>query len=1199
LTSLAVLLGATLQAAPPAKPVAQTKVVSVGTLGHAVKIEADITSAKDLYLVVADAGNGFACDWADWAEPMLSGPKGRLRLTTLKWKSASAEWGEARINRNSEGGPLKIAGGIVKDGIGTHANSIIHYELPEGYDKFTARCGIDNGGSDQGGASVQFLVYTSAPELIGNAPSPDRSPEAAVAGLDVTDGLEVKLFAAEPMLLSPSNIDVDHLGRIWVCEVVNYRRFANGNNPDRPEGDRILVLEDTDGDGMADKETVFHQGREIDSAHGVCVLGNRVIVSAGDSVFNFYDDNGDLKADRKDVLFTGIKGTQHDHGIHSFLFGPDGRLYFNFGNSGEELHNPDGSIVVDVAGNEVRAARKPYQEGMAFRCELDGSMVDTLGWNFRNNWELCVDSFGTIWQSDNDDDGNKGVRINYVMEYGNFGYKDEITGASWQTPRTNMEEDIPNRHWHQNDPGVVPNLLLTGAGSPTGILVYEGDQLPERFINQLIHCDAGPNVVRSYAVTDDGAGYKATINDILNGTRDQWFRPSDVCVAPDGSLIVADWYDPGVGGHRQGDVERGRLFRVSLPGQKYSVPKHDFSTVEGAAAALKSPSMATRYLAFTKLKESGAAAEAVLAEMFKTDPNPRMRARALWLLGQIDGQAQKYVDLAIADKDKDIRIAGIRLARRMGLDVIPVVEKLVKDESVQVRRECAISLRQVSHKSKPELLVELIPHEQLDRWFVESVGISLDESPEFGWGEFLKRLATRTNGPRDVAVSFKQTLDLAWRSRNCERSLVMKAGFLNLVVSVLKSDSEIEEQSPSPKDNDDIQEISRTAAERASREVDRLFRAIDFEPREDVSRLLLDMSVNREALLHKCPASLRQTFTVELLTRLNQADAKSEVAGSALSEILEQTSGTADFVRLVQRFNQSDRFLDLLALAQTKPTEQLGVEAITALLELQQWELLMSALQGDDTAKAIATAEVMGNSGSGAINGPLLTVVKNAEVNIDVRRACVKAASRVNNGATELVKLVDEKSLDAELEQAVAAALHTAPSRQAREAAQRLFPLPVSKDNVPTPSIRELTELKGDLANGRMVFFSTGTCHKCHVVDGMGREIGPNLSEIGSKLSREAMFESVLYPSAGISHNYEAWTAVMNDGTTLNGLLVSQTDSEVAIKGDDGLVRTLKKPEMEELVKQKISLMPADLQKTMTTQELADVVEYMQSLKKK
>jgi putative membrane-bound dehydrogenase-like protein len=663
----------------PAKPVASTPVISTETPGHSAKIEADIKGQKNLYLVVTDGGNGYGSDWANWAEPKLIGPKGEMKLTDLKWKNASADWGNVGINKNVDGGDMKIAGKPVEFGIGTHANSIIHFELPEGFDKFVARAGLDNGGTDQGmGTSVQFFVYTSAPGPIGQNAPVDRTPENAVAALDVADGVELKLFAAEPMLLSPSNIDIDHLGRIWVCEVVNYRRFANGNNPDRAEGDRILILEDTNGDGMADKETVFYQGREIDSAHGVCVLGNRVIVSAGDSVFSFYDDNGDSKADRKEVLFTGIKGTQHDHGIHSFTFGPDGRLYFNFGNSGNELHTPDGKLVVDVAGNEVIANRKPYQEGMAFRCELDGSKVDTLGWNFRNNWELCVDSFGTVWQSDNDDDGNKGVRINYVMEYGNYGYKDEITGAGWQTPRTNMEEEIPRRHWHLNDPGVVPNLLQTGAGSPTGILIYEGDKLPERFINQLIHCDAGPNVVRSYAVTDDGAGYKAEINDILNGTRDQWFRPSDVCVAPDGSLIVADWYDPGVGGHRQGDIDRGRLFRVALPGQKYSVPKHDFSTVEGAAEALKSPNVATRYLAFTKLKESGAAAEAVLVKIFESDPNPRFRSRALWLLGQIDGKTQKYVDLAIADKDKDIRIAGIRLARRMSLDVIPVVRKAGK-----------------------------------------------------------------------------------------------------------------------------------------------------------------------------------------------------------------------------------------------------------------------------------------------------------------------------------------------------------------------------------------------------------------------------------------------------------------------------------------------------------------------------------------
>ena len=157
-----------------------------------------------------------------------------------------------------------------------------------------------------------------------------RQPDNAVAALDVADGLAVSLIAAEPMLLSPSNIDVDHLGRIWVCEIVNYRKFANKENPVREEGDRILILEDTDGDGRMDKKTTFYQGRDIDSAHGVCVLGNRVLVSAGENVLSLYDDDGDLKADRKEILFTGIQGTQHDHGIHSFTFGADGATVLQF-----------------------------------------------------------------------------------------------------------------------------------------------------------------------------------------------------------------------------------------------------------------------------------------------------------------------------------------------------------------------------------------------------------------------------------------------------------------------------------------------------------------------------------------------------------------------------------------------------------------------------------------------------------------------------------------------------------------------------------------------------------------------------------------------------------------------------------------------------------------------------------------------------
>ena len=173
-----------------------------------------------------------------------------------------------------------------------------------------------------------------------------------------------------------------------------------------------------------------------------------------------------------------------------------------------------------------------------------------------------------MWQSDNDDDGNKGVRINYVMEYGNYGYSDEMTGAGWNSPRTNMETEIPLRHWHQNDPGTIPNLLQTGAGSPTGIIVNEGTGLGPQFTNQIIHCDAGPRTVRAYPVENDGAGYKATIVDLLTST-DNWYRPADVNIAPDGSLYVADWYDAGVGGHGMADHERGkimgRVYRVAAP----------------------------------------------------------------------------------------------------------------------------------------------------------------------------------------------------------------------------------------------------------------------------------------------------------------------------------------------------------------------------------------------------------------------------------------------------------------------------------------------------------------------------------------------------------------------------------------------------------------------------------------------------------
>ncbi len=212
----------------------------------------------------------------------------------------------------------------------------------------------------------------------------EHAPELSLADLKVYSGLKVELFASEPMFTNPTNIAVDARGRVWVCEAYNYRNQLNPKNPERKEGDRIMILEDTDGDGKADKSKVFYQGKDVNSALGIALFGNKIIVSCSPNVFVFTDEDGDDVPDSKEIFFKGIEGLQHDHGMHSFIFGPDGKLYFNFGNEGKTLLTPAGDTVIDVRGRTVVTNGKPFREGMVMRCDPDGSHVEVLAHNFHN-----------------------------------------------------------------------------------------------------------------------------------------------------------------------------------------------------------------------------------------------------------------------------------------------------------------------------------------------------------------------------------------------------------------------------------------------------------------------------------------------------------------------------------------------------------------------------------------------------------------------------------------------------------------------------------------------------------------------------------------------------------------------------------------------------------------------------------------------
>ncbi|GIW79208.1 MAG: hypothetical protein KatS3mg105_1015 [Gemmatales bacterium] len=1137
-----------------------SKTITTEIPGHAIDVDVDITGAKTLFLVVTDAGDGNSCDWADWAEPRLIGPAGEKKLTELKWKSADAGWGQVRINKNAAGGAMMIAGKPVPYGIGTHAHSVIVYDLPKGFTRFKAKAGLDNGGTNQAdgrSTSVQFHVYVDKlPARLQASRSKTaggiRDPKEAVNQLDVGDGLEVTLFASEPMLLSPTNIDVDAKGRVWVCECVNYRRRANT----RKEGDRILILEDTDGDGVADRRKVYYQGRDVDSAMGICVLGNRVIVSCSPNILVFTDTDGDDKPDKKEFLFTKTGQPQHDHSAHAFLFGPDGRLYWNFGNTGHAVHDKNGKPVISRAGHPVVANGKPYREGMVFRCDPDGSHFEVLGWNFRNNYEVTVDSFGTLWQSDNDDDGNRGVRINYVMEFGNFGYKDEMTGAGWRTPRTGMAQEIPLRHWHLNDPGVVPNLLQTGAGSPCGICVYEGKLLPKRFWNQLIHCDAGPNVVRAYLLEKDGAGYRAEIDNILVGTRDKWFRPSDVCVAPDGSLLIADWYDPGVGGHGMGDIDRGRIFRVAPPKTPYKIPAYDYSTPEGAIKALGNPALSVRYLAWQSLHAMGKKAEAALQRTLEEKNDPRLRARVLWLLGRIKGRENNTVARALEDDDPDIRIVGLRLARQIAItnpqfDLAGCVAKVVGDPSPQVRRDAAIALAEIPKNEK--LWAELaMRHDGKDRWYLEALGIGARHN----WDACLRAWLDKVDKWNTPAGR-----DIVWRSRSEQTP--------KLLAEII-----LDPRTPTT-------------------ELPRYFRAFDFQtgPNKEASlkTIVLARQVGDQA---------RQRFIAyEALKRLQSFDANTH--RSVIDGILKSMDGTNEYVELVGRFSIADHYPRLLKLAQKHPTSQLAVNAMSVLLAKQQMALLRDELRQKDVKRAMATAQAVGMSKDGRAYDLLMPLVVDESADIELRRQAVQGVAQIKRGAHELLKLASENKLDPRLKDAVAASLHRALWPDVKSKAVALFPLPASKNAQPLPPISQLVKMRGDAERGRKIFMTTGTCNKCHMVNNEGKQVGPDLSEIGSKLSREAMFESVLFPSAAISHNYEGYVVELKNGTVFTGLIVSQDADSVTLKDAESIVRTLKRSDIESLNKMPISFMPADLMKTMSQQDLVDVVSFLTTLKKK
>jgi putative membrane-bound dehydrogenase-like protein len=629
------------------------------------------------------------------------------------------------------------------------------------------------------GLILLVALFSTAP-----GPSAQRLDDQFVLAPD----LEISLWAESPMFFNPTNIDVDVRGRVWVAEAVNYRSFNTAKQGPlaHPAGDRIVILSDTDGDGRADSSKVFVQDKDLVAPLGLAVIGNRVIVSASPRLIVYTDENGDDVPDKKEVLLTGFGGLDHDHGLHALVAGPEGRWYFNTGNAGPH-------VVTDRSGWTLRAGSlytggTPYNQknqggmvsddgrvytgGMALRIEPDGTRLSVLAHNFRNAYELAVDSFGDLWQNDNDDQVMT-CRMTWLMEGSNAGYFNADGTRFWQADRR-PGQDTFTAHWHQDDPGVLPAGDDTGAGAPAGVVRYESDLLGAQYQGMLLSADAGRNVVFGFHPKARGAGFAlerfevvsslATPNtnyiwDRVDQDRRKWFRPSDVAVGADGALYVADWFDPIVGGHQMNDRQgHGRIYRIAPKARKLTTPAIDLRTAEGQVQALLSPAVNVRASGFERLRSSKAGALPAVKNLLH-DANPFHRARAIWMMAELGPAGVREVQALLGDADPQVRVTAFRALRKVWPSVLAEARRLSDDASPAVRREVALALRGVPFEQSRDILLKLAAtYDGTDRWYLEALGTAAAGNEEALYSALLAALPRRE--PLEWDARFTA---LAWR----------------------------------------------------------------------------------------------------------------------------------------------------------------------------------------------------------------------------------------------------------------------------------------------------------------------------------------------------------------------------------------------------------------------------------------------------
>ena len=982
--------------------------------------------------------------------------------------------------------------------------------------------GVDDGtgGGDKTVMRLRVLLLIALGSGVGAEPAtrPVRSsdplpPARSIAALHVKAGYEAEIVAAEPLVMDPVAIDFGPDGKLWVVEMADYPMGMDGKG--KPGG-RVRYLEDTNGDGVYDKSTVFLDN--LSFPNGVAAWRNGVLVTADGEIFYAEDTDGDGRADVRRPLFRGFSKTANPQlRVNSLRWGMDGWVYCAMARSGGEIESVLTGQKMKVEGRDLRVGP---DDGA-----LDPQSGVTQFGRDRNDygdWFGC-DNSRPLWHFVLDDDYTRrnphvaapDPRVQLMVPLNPKVYA--VSGSQFQFDRTQASPGHPGHF-----------TSACGASLYRDELLFPRNEIQHGFVCEPVHNLVHHVVLRDNGVTFAGSRAEDEQDREFLASEDLWFRPVFTRTGPDGALWVVDFYRYTVehpqflppGGKeamaalmREGDT-LGRIYRVYPKGRRPAMPpRMDKFDTAALVAELESTNGIRRDAAQELLVwRKDVSAIPLLDKLFTSSRDPVARLQAMHTLNLFGGRMPEVLKRAMCDPHFAVRRDAVRLVEAYAKDapeLIDAAARLADDPDAKVRLQLACSLGQWSTPAAGEALARLGVTSRADTYLSAGVASSLLPHLRVVAGALAAADAPPAGPLYDAALATAVgSGDRESLSRLLSPVLVPKGSsytFAHFETFARFLDDAAQHKQSLAKLAADSDVLSGAPVLFAAAR-----QAIADGARPSADRIAAIALLGREGG--------RTGEDLHILTSLLSADTPPEVLSAAIKSLGRVESA------------QVPALLTAHWASYSPQTKDLVLEFFVA---REPW-----AIQLLEQAKA------------GKI-------------------------SLHDLDATRRERFLKHRS---------------AKVRQLAEKVLGASPNPVRQKVI--DEYQPALSLKGDAKRGAKLFAQN--CVTCHRKDDVGQEIGPNLGSVAN-WQKDALLVAILDPSRQFDPHYIPFTATLNDGETVYGIIASETSTSVTLRTLEAKDRLLPRTSLKSLQGHYRSLMPDGLEYALDKQAVADVIAFLQT----